>query len=59
MILRKDPCPLGPLLSLLLQNQGGILTVAQCFKNLTSILEDVGLIHGLTQWVKDLALLWL
>ena len=33
--------------------------MAQWLKNPTSILEDVGLIPGLTQWVKDDALLWL
>ena len=30
--------------------------VAQQVKNLTSTYEDVGLIPGLTQWIKGLAL---
>ena len=35
----------------------GIPVVAQQVKNLTNIHKNVGSIPGLTQWVKDLALL--
>ena len=34
----------------------GVSTVAQWVTNLTSMHEDVGLIPGLHQWVKDLAM---
>ena len=35
----------------------GVPVVAQQVKNLASIREDVGLITGLVQWVKDRVLL--
>ena len=35
----------------------GVSIVTQQVKNLTSIHEDLGLIHDLAQWVKDLVLL--
>ena len=34
----------------------GVPIVAQWLANPTSIHEDMGLIHGLTQWLKDLVL---
>ena len=39
-------------------NQPGVPVVAQRLTNLTRIHEDVGLIPGLTQCIKDLALRW-
>ena len=38
------------------QNKIGVPLVAQQVKNPTSIHEVVGLIPGLAQWVRDLAL---
>ena len=41
------------------KTHAGVLFVAQQLTNPTGIHEDVGSIPGLTQWVKDSALLWL
>ena len=43
--------------SSLVRRDTGVPTVAEQVKNGTSILEDLGSIPGLAQWVKDLALL--
>ena len=37
-----------------LSKSKGVPTVAQQLTNRTRIHEDVGSIHGLTHWVKDL-----
>ena len=47
---------LRPGLKVGLNFKSWVRIVAQQVKNPTSIHEDTGLIPGLTQWVKDLAL---
>ena len=41
------------------KNKRGVPIVAQQVKNPARIHEEVGLIPGRAQWIKDLALLWL
>ena len=43
---------------LFLKRLKGVAIVAQWVKNPTSINEDVGLVAGIIQWVKDMALPW-
>ena len=44
-------------MQVILEKFWGVPIVAEQVKNPTSILEDVGSIPGLIQWIKDLALL--
>ena len=41
-----------------IRTHAGVPVVAQWLTNQTSLHEDTGLIPGLAQWVKDLALPW-
>ena len=43
--------------SFIKSNVLGVPAIAQQVTNLTSVPEDMNLIPGLTQWVKDLVLL--
>ena len=48
--------PRGKMITLL--NVFGEFPLCSAVASLTSIHKDAGLIPGLTEWVKDLALLW-
>ena len=54
LLLRKESNPMEK--KILFKNHAGCSHRGSAETNLTSIHEDTGLIPGLDQWVKDLAL---